>query len=523
MDDKILIKPMRKMSCTARAFKEEEIRKMQDAKKAMRAWTIATLAVLAIFCTWRLEIGRKGQIMLLLGGSAMTAVLLGINRAIARKERKPEQLFLMLFIPISLAMMTVLPLFRAPDEMAHLGRIWQISIGQWIPDERNAGGFYQPLHLFEEASPEITLWRLAKTAGDEIDMNQLEEADVGAATGFYPIHNYFPQALGMALVRLATKNKLAILYGARFGGWLATLLLLYAAVKKIPAGKYLMIAISLMPMFLQEAVSASADGMTNAAAAAFLAMILEIRAGKGPLKKRQYAEMLLLTFCVCTFKMFYCPLALLLLTIPAERFSGGRKEKRRVLGMIMAAILAVIGLWALISLKNYVVPSASEGNRIIDQAKWIAEHPIQYLAVLGRTILDYFGNFIREMEGQNLSWYNIYLPSLLTSIQIGLVALIAMRDEGLKETEKMRKNILLLSAVSVLIICTSLYVWWTPAGSSRIVGLQGRYFLPLMPGVIMAGMKKDEIHPTNRAEQTVMKLAMTDIWAIAFVFLSTVV
>ena len=191
--------------------------------------------------------------------------------------------------------------------------------------------------------------------------------------------------------------------------------------------------------------------------------------------------------------------------------------------MIMAAILAVIGLWALISLKNYVVPSASEGNRIIDQAKWIAEHPIQYLAVLGRTILDYFGNFIREMEGQNLSWYNIYLPSLLTSIQIGLVALIAMRDEGLKETEKMRKNILLLSAVSVLIICTSLYVWWTPAGSSRIVGLQGRYFLPLIPGVIMAGMKKDEIHPTNRAEQTVMKLAMTDIWAIAFVFLSTVV
>ena len=108
-------------------------------------------------------------------------------------------------------------------------------------------------------------------------------------------------------------------------------------------------------------------------------------------------------------------------------------------------------------------------------------------------------------------------------LKVLVVALVASRDRRLKETDGIRKSIFLLSAVSVLAICTSLYVWWTPAGSSRIVGLQGRYFLPLMPGVIMAGMKKDEIHPTNRAEQTVMKLAMTDIWAIAFVFLSTVV
>lgn len=496
---------------------------MKAAKKEMWGWTAATLAVLAIFCTWRPEIGRKGQVMLLLGGAAMTAVLLWINRAIERKGKKPEQVFLMVFIPISLAMMIALPLFRAPDEAAHLGRIWQISIGQWLPDERNGGVFYQPANLFEAASPETTLWQLAKTAGDRIDMGQLEKADVGAATGFYPIHNYFPQALGMALVRLVTKNKLAILYGARFGGWLATLLLMYYAVKKIPAGKYLLIAISLMPMFLQEAISASADGITNAAAAAFLAMILEMRTGKGLLRKRQYAEMLLLTFCVCTFKMFYCPFALLLLAIPSERFSDGQKGKHRALEMIAAAILVISGVWAFVCLKNYVVPTASEGNKIIDQAKWMLGHPLQYLAVLGGTVLDYFGTYIREMEGQKLSWYNISLPTLLTSIQILLVALIAARDKGLKETERMRKSIFVLSAISTVVICTSLYVWWTPVGASRISGLQGRYFLPFMPGIILAVTReKDETYQTNRAERALMGLAMTDIWVVVFVFLSAV-
>lgn len=496
---------------------------MKAAKKEIWGWTAATLAVLAVFCTWRPELGRKGQALIVLAGGALTAVLLWIDREIRKKERKPEQIFLMLFIPISLAMMIALPLFRVPDEARHLGRIWQISIGQWMPDDRNAGVFYQPVGLFEEDSTDMTLWQMAKTAGDSIDMARLEEADVGAATGFYPIHNYFPQALGMALVRLVTKNRLAILYGARFGGWLATLLLMYYAVKKIPAGKYVVIAIALMPMFLQEAVSASADGITNAAAAAFLAMILEMRMQSGPLRKRQYAEMFLLTFCICTFKVFYCPLALLLAAIPSERFAGGRKGKRRALAAVAAAILAIIGLWAFVCLKNYVVPEAAEGNRIVDQAKWMMRHPIQYLAVLGGTILDYFGTFIREMEGQSLSWYNIRLPSLVTSIQILVVALVASRDRRLKETDGIRKSIFLLSAVSVLAICTSLYVWWTPIGDSRILGLQGRYFLPLLPGVLLAAIReRDGARETNDAERTLMGLAMTDIWAVTFVFLSAV-
>lgn len=150
-------------------------------------------------------------------------------------------------------------------------------------------------------------------------------------------------------------------------------------------------------------------------------------------------------------------------------------------------------------------------------------HPIQYLAVLGGTILDYFGTFIREMEGQSLSWYNIRLPSLVTSVQILMVALVASRDRRLKETDGIRKSIFLLSAVSVLAICTSLYVWWTPIGDSRILGLQGRYFLPLLPGVLLAAMReRDGARETNDAERTLMGLAMTDIWAVTFVFLSAV-
>ena len=104
-----------------------------------------------------------------------------------------------------------------------------------------------------------------------------------------------------------------------------------------------------------------------------------------------------------------------------------------------------------------------------------------------------------------------------------MVALVASRDRRLKETDGIRKSIFLLSAVSVLAICTSLYVWWTPIGDSRILGLQGRYFLPLLPGVLLAAMReRDGARETNDAERTLMGLAMSDIWAVTFVFLSAV-
>ena len=47
--------------------------------------------------------------------------------------------------------------------------------------------------------------------------------------------------------------------------------------------------------------------------------------------------------------------------------------------------------------------------------------------------------------------------------------------------------------------------------------------LPLLPGVLLAATReRDGTRETNDAERTLMGLAMTDIWAVTFVFLSAV-
>ena len=76
-------------------------------------------------------------------------------------------------------------------------------------------------------------------------------SDAGFNTGIYPPVSYLPQALTVAAARLFTSNRLALLYAARIGGWLATIALLYLALSLLPRGQYGLLAVCLMPIALQ--------------------------------------------------------------------------------------------------------------------------------------------------------------------------------------------------------------------------------------------------------------------------------
>jgi uncharacterized membrane protein len=45
---------------------------------------------------------------------------------------------------------------------------------------------------------------------------------------------------------------------------------------------------------------------------------------------------------------------------------------------------------------------------------------------------------------------------------------------------------LMVASLSALAVVTMLYLTWTPLGGAAIEGIQGRYFFPLAPLVLMA-------------------------------------
>lgn len=459
-----------------------------------------------------------------------TIIIVGAFIAVRCAEKqnwKAEHLFSFIFVPLSLLMMICMPVTRVPDELAHLQKVWQISVGDWLPNQENQGIFYQPANMWEgiEAAESNTLQSLLAIAGSQMDMEHQIPQEASAATGFYPVHNYFAQALGMAIVRCFTLNRLAIFYGARLGGWIATFLLLYYAIKRMPFGKYVIVAFSLSPMVLQEAISASADGITFAVVLAFFAQVWHLHEKKERMKPSEYVALYVLTFCASTFKVFYCPFILLLLAID-ERCYGGKKAKVYSITLILLATLLPILGWLLFCKETYLVGESwaeTGASVIVPQIKYILLHPVAYAITVLRTLLNNCMGYIDGMIGEYLSWMNVQIPSLCSTGLILALAMIVARDRGVEWKDeaglrKMRWTTGIGCIFSVVLICTGLYVWWTPYANMWILGIQGRYFLPIMPPLALI-VKKNKWN--GSVYQPLLGMFVLDILVLGSVLCAT--
>lgn len=327
-----------------------------------------------------------------------------------------------------------------------------------------------------------------------MDMEHLVESDLKANTGIYPISNYFPQALGMAIVRLFTGSRMAIFYGARMAAWAVTLILFYSAIKRVPAGKMVMIAITLMPMMLQEAASASADGMTCAANMALAAFVADACAHPCAFTWKKKLWLFVLMTLAGTLKMLYIPMIFLGFAIPNSCF-GSKRRKYAQLTAMTAAIIALAVAWMVFCNANYVGADTDRGGSMREQLLFIADNPLGLLTVLGRTAFTQFGWYMETMIGKDLAWLDLKLPMLVYWAMLLMLLYTVSQDDGLTQTgasiRAFRKIGLLLSGLCVLVVWMSLLIWETPCGSETVIGVQGRYFIPMLPTLYLA-LKRGE-------------------------------
>ena len=453
-------------------------------------------------------------------------LIFGLNLAL-KKKAKTECVFLLLFIPLSLLMMGAMPVSRAPDELAHLQRAYLISEGYIFPSSEPVS---YPQNFFDWDNSDNTL-RLTQLAQqkDTVFSEEKTVAMSNMATGIYPANSYFPQALGMAIARLFTSNRIVILYAARFGAWLATLFLLYHAIRLAPdESKHILLMISLFPMTLQEAISASADGMTIGVIACMTAFVLRTRQEKRLLRRWDMAEIALLAFCAVTFKVMYLPFLFMLLLIPQACF-GGEKKRRVILTLTIAGALAVILAWCFMCKVSFIDANPSSlGGNILPQLAFVIQHPLRFALIMLRTLSQYFGVYCMDAFGICLSWFNLPMPSLLIYMFM-LLFISTFLKSMQQETKTYQDNAvqvmtLVLCAATVLVIFLFLYAWWTAYQAEYIDGIQGRYFIPILFPALAAAQygrscsKELSIH----VHRTMKWIAVMDIFVIMTVLIYTI-
>ena len=391
----------------------------------------------------------------------------------------PERLFLMIYIPLALAMMLMMPLGGAPDEQAHLRQSWLASTGQF----RNGPATY-PANL-------LSIVNASYSDPDAMRRQEFLETRVSAetvteqgseTTGVYPKAAYLPQGIMMFLARLFTDRLFLLLYSARTGCVLAAGILFYFAIRRIPAGKYTMLAIACLPLTLQEAASASCDGMTIAGICWIIAELLRRISGTGERLAKQLVISAMIGIFAVLCKVMYIPV--LRIGLAARTKTGEAGSRKWLYPLVTAgALLGALLIWYLGSVS---AQTGAEGQTAgaLSRLGQLAGNPAALPAAQVRTAAVYGPGWIRQLFGV-FGHLNIFTPWAL-AVPLGITFLgVALTDSGAGALLPDRKQALKLRVLLVLafllcwtILSGAMMIWWTEEGSSLIEGIQGRYFLP---------------------------------------------
>ncbi len=399
-----------------------------------------------------------------------------------KKNGKPEYLFAFLYFFLGILYMFINPLYAIPDEAAHFERIYGISEGYFISEGPDGGigtGSRLPENLLygnRGASMKI----MDIFDGKDVKLSDKKVFMDYWASALYSPFTYTAQVLGVMVGKLFSSKIFFIAYCGRFAAWMAAGCILFLAIRYIPFGKHILVAVSLLPMNLHEAISLAGDTFTFAVSVAFFSFVLYLRyTKKDTMGIKEYVLLYVLLFFIASCKIVYVPLCMLAFLIPVERF-GCRRNYIKHVTMSILEVALTSGIWLIISM--YILDGRSDGKSV-EQVRYLLSHPLSYVEAIVNTTITYGEGLVKTMLGASLGWLNIAVNSGIIAMVAVNLAYICIHEEGIwKDEESKWPRICTAGSIvcAILVMYTSLYVQWTELGKNIIDGLQGRYFIPVL-------------------------------------------
>lgn len=412
----------------------------------------------------------------------------------------PHNIFLIIALVIGVTFVRTIPPLWGVDEPTHFARAYQMSTGRLsevsLPNGTFGGYLPSPLGGLKE-TVNSDLLDNARSPFKEVDdkdlYNNLKNEPLGSTkiamdftgSGVYSPVAYAAPSVGIAIARAIHSTVGSVIFGARFATLLVYIAIVYVALFSLRRSRtvWLVFTISLLPTAIFQASIVNVDSLAIALSLLLFSQLIRLWQLKP--SEIDWRRLSLLAVAAAALPLSKPNYMILSFLAPALLFfklaSTSKKRIYFTVGLLIFLMLPAAA-WNLHV--HGLISGGALGQRpdvhlsVSGQAHYIVSHPAGFLT-------DVFKNAIYS------SWYQQSIGILgfnfvLVPEYVQVILTFGLVIAGLASVEKRISKVACLAVIivalfSALSILTTLYLTYTPVGSHDIAGIQGRYFLPILP------------------------------------------
>lgn len=376
------------------------------------------------------------------------------------------------------------------DEYAHAKSAYKLSFGSTIETTEAAMQMVgNTLPYFN--NPEER--QLVEDYEDLMNDPSYIAPDIGHQSRFPRAETrvYYPMAAGFYLGRVLHTGFADMVALAKLGNLLCYIVIVFWAIKLAKGYQMVVAAIGLLPNNLFIASALSYDALvTSCLLLGYVLLLNEFLTPEEKIRPKNALLMLFAFVVGCLSKPVYIVMALLLWFLPVRKFENKRMAVLFKLSVTMVAVLMIYNIffptpvaggdYQLVSNMAYSGDSRSVGTSTMGQISYILANPLTYTKVLLKEMFTMLCDYTiwgvpyvgYAYMGTAPFWVNWLL------IATGFFAAVfAGAEERLKGGIRALTHLMNFGVAAI--VFSSMYISYTAVGSSEILGVQGRYFIPL--------------------------------------------
>ena len=420
--------------------------------------------------------------ILIISALIMELYKLSKNREIKIKK---EFLFLVASVIIGVSFIFInVPQIRY-DEHAHFWRVYEIASGNII--SRTTNKLPESIvDLFRRKdgsypNQEFKYNTIQEKIKDSLNVEENIIFPVGATGSLTPI-SYIPQVVGAIIGNLLKLSPIIILWLSRLTNLLCYIILVFLAIKIMPFEKWksIIMIIALFPMSMNLSATVSPDTVIIGATLLAISYVFYLKEVKKKISILNIVLLAILFMIPTVCKIVYFPLCLLVFILPKEKIDG---KAKKILYYVLTFSI-VLGFYFVF---NQLVAA---GDYAIAIRSNMTEQILFTMSDLARDFGTAVNTFYSESSNYFFEMIGGWNTTKIVSVAIFIILLFVMyeNDKGNKQYifSRKEKNIFItIIVIEILGVIAAMYLGWTQGRQTIVEGVQGRYFLPILPLLCM--------------------------------------